>query len=200
MHLQTHSITASKCISKLARSRPQSASLSSSWSRRPDASPIRFDHGLQVYLWVARSWPPNASPQPLDDGLQVHLRAQLDLGLRVQLWATQSLPPTASVESLDHCLQVLRLIHRDFRPPNVSPNSLNTASKCISQFNLISFGNRISRLTRLLLRRTSPSAHDHGFEVHLEVLSICVSWCSCGYALVQSAARLAICIYSGRLR
>jgi len=40
VHLQTRSVTASECISKLDRSRP------------PSASPNSLDHGLKVHHWV----------------------------------------------------------------------------------------------------------------------------------------------------
>jgi len=68
VHLQTVSITATKCISKLARLRP----------------PSSHDHGLQMHLWVhsilaskcisefTRSRPPSAYLNSLDHGLQVH--------------------------------------------------------------------------------------------------------------------------------
>jgi len=71
-YLQTRSIAASQCISKLARSRPKSA------------SPNSLYHGLQVHLWahsisaskciskLARSRPQSASLNSLDHGLQVH--------------------------------------------------------------------------------------------------------------------------------
>jgi len=48
--LQTRSVTASECISKL------------DWSRPPSASSE-----------LTRPWPPSASPNSLDPGLQVHL-------------------------------------------------------------------------------------------------------------------------------
>ena len=87
MYLQTRSITASKCISKLTRSRP------------PSVSPDSLDYGLQVHLWVhylgvqvqlqtrsitaskcitelTRPRPPSASPNSLDPGLKVHLWVQ----------------------------------------------------------------------------------------------------------------------------
>jgi len=69
MYLQTRSITASKCISKLAQSRPRSV------------SPDSLDSGLQVRTIMAskcisklaRSWPLSASLSSLDLSLQVHL-------------------------------------------------------------------------------------------------------------------------------
>jgi len=68
VHLQTRPITATKCISKLARLRP----------------PSSHDLGLQVHLWVysilaskcisefTRSRPPTAYLNSLNHGLQVH--------------------------------------------------------------------------------------------------------------------------------
>jgi len=78
--LQSRSIIAYKCISKLAQSRPPSASLSSR-SRPQSASPNSLDYGLQVRTItasnciskLARSPPQSASPNSLDHALQVHL-------------------------------------------------------------------------------------------------------------------------------
>ena len=73
--VHTRSITASKCISKLARSHP------------PSASPNSLDPGLQLHLCVhsipfskyisklAQSRPPSVSPNMLDYCLQVHLQS-----------------------------------------------------------------------------------------------------------------------------
>jgi len=56
VHLPTHSITASKCISKL------------SWLWPPSS----HDHGLQVYTTkLTQLQPPSASPNSLDRGLKV---------------------------------------------------------------------------------------------------------------------------------
>ena len=92
MHLQTRSITAFKCISRLARSRPTRShvhglqvhisKLVQSWP--PSASPNSLDHGLQVYLQTrsitackfARSWPPSASPNSLNLSLHVHIQTR----------------------------------------------------------------------------------------------------------------------------
>jgi len=72
-YVQTRSIAASKCISYLARPRPE------------NASPNSLDHGLKVHLQTrlimaskcisefTRSRPPSASPNLLDHGLKVHL-------------------------------------------------------------------------------------------------------------------------------
>ena len=91
MLLQSRSIIACKCISKLARSQPQRA------------SPNSIDHGLQVHLLSS-----------LDLGLQVHLLSSLDLGLQVHL-QTRSITASKcfsrlarlrSASSHDHGLQV----------------------------------------------------------------------------------------------
>jgi len=70
-----------------------------------------------------------------------------------------------------------------------------TACKCISEFNWNPASKYISKLTRSQPPSTFPSSHDHGLQVHLEILSISISSCSCDYAPVSSAASLAICIY-----
>jgi len=100
--IQTCSITASKCISKLARSQLPCASLNS------------LNRGLQVHLRchsitasnyitkLARSLPPNASPNSLDHGLQVNLQIR---SITVSKF-TRSWPPSASTHLFDHCLQV----------------------------------------------------------------------------------------------
>ena len=79
VHLQSCLITASKCISdfnlilafkcisKLAPSRP------------PSASASLLYHSLKVHLSVTQS--PNASPNSLDHGLDVHVWVELDLGV-----------------------------------------------------------------------------------------------------------------------
>jgi len=78
VHLQTCSITASKCISEFTRSRP------------PSASPNSLDHGLQMQLWfnsisaskctstLPRTRPPSAYLSSLNLGLQVHLQMYSD--------------------------------------------------------------------------------------------------------------------------
>jgi len=69
VYLQTRSITASKCISKLAQSQP------------PSVSPNSLDYSHQVPTITAskciseftRSWPPSACLSSLDLSLQVHI-------------------------------------------------------------------------------------------------------------------------------
>jgi len=73
VHLQTRSITASRCISHLAPSWP------------PSASPNSHDHSLQVYLQPCSitaskfpwSPPPSESPNSLDHSPQVYLQPRL---------------------------------------------------------------------------------------------------------------------------
>jgi len=84
LHLQTRSITASKCISKLARLRPPQVHLQTpsitisdciskfTRSRPPSVSPNTLDYRLQVH----RSRPPSVFPNTLDYRLQVHLQSR----------------------------------------------------------------------------------------------------------------------------
>jgi len=110
--LQSRSIIACyKCISKLARSRP------------PSASPNSLDHGLQVQLSVhsitaskcisklARSRHPSAALSSLDLGLQVHLQTPWIMASKCSSQFTRSWPPSASPNSLDHGLQVQLSVH-----------------------------------------------------------------------------------------
>ena len=116
--IQSHSITDSKCISKVARSRP------------PNASPNSLDHGLQVNFQTdsitackfAWSWPPTASPITLDHRLQVHLQTcSITISECISKF-TRTRPPSVSPNTLDYPLQV-HLLTRSF-----------TASECICQF------------------------------------------------------------------
>jgi len=118
MHLQTRSIAASKCISEFSLITASKCISEFTRSRPPSASPNSLDHGLQVPLWVTWSRPRNASPNSLDLGLQVHLCVtrspnSLDHDLQVHLWV-----------QLDLGLQVDLWVSRS-RPPNASPNSLD---------------------------------------------------------------------------
>jgi len=148
--VQSRSITTSKCIFKLARSRP------------PSAFPNSLDHGLQVYLQtssimaskciskLARSRPP-----------QVHLQIRSITISQCISKFTRSRPPSVSLNSLDHGLGVYLWVHStsaskcisklaQSRPPSASLSSLNlglqldlqtrsiTTSECISEFTLTS--------------------------------------------------------------
>ena len=102
MHPETRLVTASKCISKLDRSQP------------PSASPNSLEHSLQVYLQtrsitastcsskLAQSQPPSVSPNSLDYGLQVCTIT----GSKCISEFTRSWPSSASLSSLDLSLQV----------------------------------------------------------------------------------------------
>jgi len=120
--LQSPSIIACKCISKLARSQPQSAPPHSINHCLQAHHLSSLDLGLQVYLQTrsitaskfARSWPPSVSPNSLDPGLQKHLPSSLDLGLEVYLQTrsmtvckfARSWPPSASANSVNPGLHV----------------------------------------------------------------------------------------------
>jgi len=110
--LQSRSIIACyKCISKLARSRP------------PSASPNSIDHGLQVHLSVHsssaskciskldRSRPPSAALSSLDLGLQVHLQTRSITACKCSSQFTRSRPPSAALSSLISNNSSFRLKH-----------------------------------------------------------------------------------------
>jgi hypothetical protein len=102
VHLQTRSITGSKCLSELTQSRP------------PSASPNSLDHGLQVHLQtcsitaskciskLARLQPPNS----LNHGLQVYLRTCSITISKCISQFTRSRPSSASRNSRHDSLQV----------------------------------------------------------------------------------------------
>ena len=176
VHLQPHSIMASKWIFKRAQSRPPCASLSYTISAPKCNSKLAW------------SWPPSASlsytisatkciSDLVDLGLQMHLQTHLCKSLQVHLLCQLNL-------GLQMHLQI---------------RSIN-ASKCISEFNSMSASKWIFKFTRSRPPSTSPRSHHHGLQVHLQVLSISVSQCYCDYVPVPSAARLAVCIYIERLR
>jgi hypothetical protein len=125
-----------------------------------------------VHLWVQ-----------LNLSLQVHLWVQLDLGLQVHLQTRSFTASKCITELLDLGLKM-----------HLQTCSI-MASSCISEFNLIMASKCISKLPPLRPPSTFSSSHDHSLQVHLWVLSISVSRCSCNYAPVPSAAGLAVCIY-----
>ena len=108
VHLCVHSISASKCMSKLARSRPPSASLSS------------LNLGLQLHLPTCsitasqciseftQCWSPIASPTLLDHGLKVRLQTRWIMASECISEFTWSRPRSASLNLLDHGIQVHR--------------------------------------------------------------------------------------------
>jgi len=112
--LQSRSIMASKCISKLPRS----------WH------PSLHDHGIEMHHKTrsitasksARSWSGNASPIILDYGLQVHLWVHSISASKCISKLTRLWPASESLSSLYLCLPV----HLQ--------TSLNTSSKSISEF------------------------------------------------------------------
>jgi hypothetical protein len=115
--VQTSSIMASKCISKLARSRP------------PCESPNSLDYGLQVCMIMASKC---ISPNSLDRGLQVHLQTHSIMASNCISKLAQSQPSNVSLHSPDYGLQV-RMITASkciskltrSRPRRVSPSSLD---------------------------------------------------------------------------
>jgi hypothetical protein len=122
VYLQTRSITASKCISKLARSRP------------PSASPNSLDPGLQVYFQT------RSISNSLDHCLQVHLQTRSIPVSKCISKLARLLPPSASTHSLDHGLQV-----------HLQTRSI-MASECISEFTRSSFSGAPRIALKLLLQ------------------------------------------------
>jgi len=126
--IQSHSITDSKCISKLA------------WSRPPSESPDWLDYGLQVRTIMAsnciskhaRSPPPSASPNLLDHNLRVHLQVHPKTASKCISKYARLPSPSASPNSLVHSLRVYLSVHlsKIFRrssncsqaPPAASPD------------------------------------------------------------------------------
>jgi len=106
VHLQTHLITASECISEFTQ------------SRSAIASPNLLDHGLKVHLGVhstsaancisklSRSRPPSGSLSSLNPDLQLHLQTHSIAASLCISKLDQSWPPSASLSSLNLGLQV----------------------------------------------------------------------------------------------
>ena len=129
VHLQTHSMQATNCISGLAWLRPPnshdrgllvrtilaSKCISQLTRSRP---PRSYDHGLQVHMSkLDRLQSRSASLGVLDHGLQVSSQILSITAFKF----TRSRPPGASLNSHDHCLQ----LHLQTRSV--------TAFKCISK-------------------------------------------------------------------
>jgi len=107
VHLCVHSISASQCISKLARSRPPSASLSSLHLGLPVRLQTRSITASKCISEFTPSRPPSASPNSLDHGLPVHVQSlsitdskyilterrweYVDTGVTEVEWATRSI-------------------------------------------------------------------------------------------------------------
>ena len=71
--LQSRSIIACKCISKLGQSQAPSASLSSCNLSLPVHLQPRLITASKCFYEFAESWPASASPNSLNNGLPVHL-------------------------------------------------------------------------------------------------------------------------------
>jgi len=158
--------TASNSSSNLARSRP------------PSASPILFDHGLQVRLHTclitaskfALSWPasvylqtrsitPSKSisrlapiwpPSSHDHGLQVHLQTPSITSSKFAL----SWPPSAYLETRTHAASKFARS----RPPSAYPNSLDHSLQVYPQTRKI----RASMFAQSRPQSPSLSSLDHG--------------------------------------
>jgi len=119
--LQTHSITASKCISefnqisaskcisKLALSQPPSASLSYKISASKCMSTLAWSLPPSAYLSSTRSRPPSASPNTLDCRLHVHLLVHTITASKWISMFSQSSSPGAPAIMLQYRLQPDRM-------------------------------------------------------------------------------------------
>ena len=135
--VQTPSVMASKCISKLGRLRPPSSYLQthSRHRLRPSSQPNSHDTGLQVRMITAtkcisklaqlrppsshhlgleghilnltRSRLPTISPNSLGFSLQVR-SIMASMCIYTLAW---SRPPSASPNSVDHCLEMYLWVH-----------------------------------------------------------------------------------------
>jgi hypothetical protein len=117
VHLQTRSITASncisefnliltsKCISKLARSRPPSASLSYTIWASKCISKLARSRPPCASLSSTRSRPSSAFPNSLDRSLQVHLPVHMITASKFISKSSQSASPGAPAITLQYCLQ-----------------------------------------------------------------------------------------------
>jgi len=187
VHFQTRSNTASKCISELhnlglqmhlpIRSIATSKCISvfNSTSASKCISQL-LDLGLQMHLQTRSITASKCISRLLHHGLHIPLATHL-----ITAWKCIS-------ELLDLGFQMYLQTHSVM------------AAKCISEFNSIYVSKCISNLTPSWPQSTTPRSHDYGLQVNLQVLSLSVSRCSCDYALVPSAARLAVYIYIERIR
>ena len=171
MYLYVHSISPSKCISKLAQLRP------------PRASQSSHDFGLWVNLWVqstsaskcisklAWSWPPSASPSLFNHSLQFHLKVHSNSASDKISKLPPSWAPIASLSSL-------------YLGPQVHLHTHSTvASKHRSKFTqsgydaarLVSEGNLWESvvLARWALRRSTRGYH--GVPGRAKPLKLCGS-------------------------
>jgi hypothetical protein len=159
-------ILGSKCISKLARLRPPSASLSS------------LDHGLPVHLQtrqitaskciseLARLQAPSASLSPLDHGLHLHLHTRSITASKCISKLAQSQSPSVSLNSHDY-----RLKHARSWLSSVSPDSLDHDLRVHLSIHFITASKCISKSAQLLPPSASPKSLDHGVGVYLSVHS-----------------------------
>jgi hypothetical protein len=88
--VQSRSITASKCISKLARLRP----------------PISHNHGLQVHLQTRSITDSKCISNSLDYGVQVYLQTRSITASKCISKLARSRPPSESPNSLNYGFKV----------------------------------------------------------------------------------------------
>jgi len=186
VHLPARSITSSKCISKLVRLWPPSASLYS------------LNYGLQVHLQTGAimaskcilkvAW--LAPPSLHDHGLQVHVSK-----------LAESLPPSPSPNSVDHSLQVylqtctitaFKFISKlvQLRHPSASPNSHNYGLQVHLECCSITVSECISKFTRSLRPFLSSNTLDYCLPRNLQTGSIMASACIAEFTRLQCGETL----------
>ena len=194
VHLQTCSITVSKCISKLALSRPPSASLSTIWSCPPSASPNKLDHGPQVHLHT-HSIMSSKCISLLHD-LQMHLQTRSITACK-WIWEFNLISASKCIsklalsrspsESLSYTIWATKLA-RSWpacaylssswsRPPSVCLSYSITPSKCNSQPARSRPPSESLSSTRSRPSSGSRISLDRGLQVHLPGHMITASKC-----------------------
>jgi len=166
VHLETRLITASKCISKLARLRP----------------PNPLNHCLEVHLQTRSTTASKCisnyawlrPPSSHDHGLQVHLQTRSITASKCIPQLARSQPPSVSLNSHDSGLQTRSITASKFAqswPPHASPNSVDHSLQVYLLTRSITASNCISKYAWL----RPPCSHDHGVQVHLQTCLITAS-------------------------
>ena len=175
MHLQTCSIPVSKCISKFARSRSFSVSLSS------------LDFSLQVHYETHFI---TASKYIFQDSWRVYR----DTGVPEVGRVTESIYSADCRVHRHHRISISSYYTIKF--PTLS---FSTVGLTRSVRDFVDPCNGVDRqhqvVSYLLIRILHSWNQNHSFSYIPFGCSMCMSWCSSNYARVSSAARLTVFIY-----
>jgi hypothetical protein len=158
-----------------------------------------LDLSLQMHLHTRLSTASKCISELHHLRLQMHLQTH-SLSVATYIYELHNLGLQGHHQTLSiTATKFISELHHLGLPIDLQTGSI-TPFKCNSELKLISGCKCISKLTQLRRHSTSPSTPVHGVLVHLQLLTISVSTGSCDYAPVPSPARLAVCIYSERLR